>query len=79
LKFNVDNIGNKKELCSYDYLVTLEIKATEAENRQVERWKKSDKECQSAIMIEDTDKVSCLLNNMHYRVREIVLDCMICV
>lgn len=61
----------------FEYLSNLEMKAIETENRQVERWKKSDKEYLSAIESGDERKQIGLLNNMHYRARECVLDCMI--
>lgn len=60
-----------------EYLSDLEVKAIEIENRQVDRWKKSDKEYLSAIESGDERKQIGLLNNMHYRAREIVLDCII--
>lgn len=61
----------------YKYLSDPEARAIETENRQVERWKKSDKEYQTAVTNGDEQKQIGLLNNMHYRAREIVLDCMI--
>lgn len=52
-----------------EYLSNLGVKAIETENRQVERWKKSDKEYLSAVEIGDERKQIGLLNNMHYRSR----------
>lgn len=60
-----------------EYLSNLGVKAIETENRQVERWKKFEKEYLSAVENGDERKQIGLLNNMKYRAREIVLDCMI--
>ena len=61
----------------YKYISEPETRAIETENRQVERWKKSDKEYQTVVESGDDTKANGLLNNMHYMAREIVLDCMI--
>ena len=61
----------------YKYLSDLEAGAIETENRQVERWKKYDKEYLAAVECGDERKANGLLNCLHYMAREIVLDCMI--
>lgn len=61
----------------YKYLSDLEARAIETENRQVERWKKSDKEYLAAVERGDERKANGLLNCLHYMAREIVLECMI--
>ncbi len=55
----------------------LELKVDEAIARQVERWKKSDKEYQSAVVSGDTQKQIGLENCLIYMAREIVFECMI--
>lgn len=61
----------------YKYLSDLEAKVIETENRQVERWKKYDKEYLAAVERGDKRKANGLLSCLHYMAREIVLDCMI--
>lgn len=59
----------------YKYLSDLESRAIETENRQVEHWKKSDKEYLSTVRRGDERKANGLLNCLHHMAREIVLDC----
>ena len=59
------------------YLDELKLKVSEAIARQVERWKKSDKEYQAAVVSGDTDKILGLENCLIYMAREIVFEYMI--
>ena len=59
------------------YLDTLEIRAIEAVDRQVEKWKASDKEYQTAILLGDTPKAVGLVNCLQNMAREIVYDTVI--
>lgn len=59
------------------YLDDLELKVDEAIARQVERWKKSDKEYQAAVVSGNTQKQIGLENCLIYMAREIVFECMV--
>lgn len=59
------------------YLDGLEKRAIKAVDRQVEKWKKSDKEYQAAIIAEDTMKAARLVNCLQSMAREIVYDTII--
>ena len=60
-----------------EYLDDLELKVSEAIARQVERWMKSDKEYQAAVLNGDTEKMIGLENCLITMAREIVFECMI--
>jgi len=60
-----------------EYLGDLEKKVDEAITRQVERWKKSDKEYQAAVLNGDTDKANGLENCLVYMAREVIFECMV--
>ena len=59
------------------YLDDLELKVGEAISRQVELWKKSDKEYQAAVLCGDIDKAVKLENCLVYMVREVIFECMV--
>lgn len=59
------------------YLDDLELKVSEAIARQVERWKKSDKEYQAAVMSGDVEKMLGLENCFVYMARETIFECMV--
>lgn len=59
------------------YLDDLELKVGEAISRQVELWKKSDKEYQAAVLCGDIDKAIKLENCLVYMVREVIFECMV--
>lgn len=61
----------------YSYLDELEIKAIDAVDSQVERWKPSSKEYQIAVEKGDIVKQAGLLNAWEAMAREIIYDCMI--
>lgn len=60
-----------------EYLDELETSVNDALNRQVERWKASDKEYQIAVMNGDTDKAKKLENCLYLMARESVFECMV--
>lgn len=60
-----------------EYLDDLELKVGEAIGRQVERWKKSDKEYQAAFLSGDVDKMLGLENCLISMARELVFESMI--
>lgn len=60
-----------------EYLDTLKTRATEAVDRQAEKWKASDKEYQAAVMSGDTLKTVGLVNCLQSMSREIVYDTII--
>ncbi|MCM1225898.1 MAG: hypothetical protein NC320_00535 [Clostridium sp.] len=60
-----------------EYLDDLELKVGEAIDRQVERWKKSDKEYQAAVLNGDTEKMICLENCLIGMAREVIFECMV--
>lgn len=59
------------------YLDDLETRVNYALNRQVQLWKNSDREYQSAVTVGDTDKQKGLENCFYYMARESVFECMI--
>lgn len=59
------------------YLDTLETRAIEAVDRQVEKWKAADNEYQTAVMSGDTLKAVGLVNCLLNMAREIVYDTII--
>lgn len=59
------------------YLDNIETRAIEAVDRQVEKWKETDKEYQAAVMSGDTLKAVGLANNLQSRAREIINDTII--
>ncbi|MBQ8960309.1 MAG: TnpV protein [Ruminococcus sp.] len=59
------------------YLDGLETRAIKAVDRQIEKWKISDKEYQAAIIAEDTLKAVRLVNCLQSMAREIVYDTII--
>ena len=60
-----------------EYLDELETSVTAALNRQVGRWKASDKEYQLAVLNGDTEKVEGLENCLFLMAREIAFECMV--
>lgn len=59
------------------YLDDLELKVGEAIARQVEHWKKSNKEYQTAVVSGNTQKQIGLENCLICMAREIMFECMI--
>lgn len=59
------------------YLDDLEARVTDALNRQVQLWKDSDNEYQTAVAIGDTNKQNGLENCFYYMARESVFECMV--
>ena len=59
------------------YLDDLEVRVNDALNRQVQLWKESDREYQSAVTVGDTEKQTGLENCFYYMARESVFDCMV--
>ncbi len=59
------------------YLDDLELKVSEAIARQVERWKKSDKEYQAAVVSGNIQKQIGLENCLICMAKEIVFECMV--
>ncbi|MCQ2459726.1 MAG: hypothetical protein MJ081_05050 [Ruminococcus sp.] len=59
------------------YLDDLEARVTDALNRQVQLWKESDREYQTAVAIGDTNKQNGLENCFYYMARESVFECMV--
>lgn len=59
------------------YLDDLEVRVNDALNRQVQLWKNSDREYQSAVAIGDTNKQNGLENCFYYMARESVFECMV--
>ena len=59
------------------YLDDLELKVREAIDRQVERWKKSDKAYQAAVLSGDTEKMLGLENCFIGMARKVIFDCMV--
>jgi hypothetical protein len=61
----------------YSYLDNLEVRAIEAVDRQVERWKSHSKEYQIAVEKSDIVKQAGMLNAWEAMAKEIIYDCMI--
>lgn len=59
------------------YLDDLEQRVGDAIDRQVELWKQSDKEYQSAVLAGDVQKAAGLENFLVYMAREAVFKCMV--
>lgn len=59
------------------YLDELESSVTDAVDRQVQIWKDSDREYQTAVALGDTKKQIGLANCFYYMARESVFDCMV--
>lgn len=59
------------------YLDELEARVTDALNRQVQLWKESDREYQTAVTVGDIDKQNGLENCFCYMARESVFECMV--
>lgn len=59
------------------YLDDLESSVTNALNRQIQLWKDSDKEYQTAVAVGDTEKQTGLENCFYYMARESVFNCMV--
>ncbi|MDD6082734.1 MAG: hypothetical protein PUB89_07810 [Oscillospiraceae bacterium] len=59
------------------YLDDLETRVNDALNRQVQLWKESDREYQTAVAVGDTDKQNGLENCFYYMARESVFECMV--
>lgn len=60
-----------------EYLDDMEMKVGKAIDRQVELWKKPDKEYQAAVISGDTDKAKRLENCLVYMAREAIFECMV--
>lgn len=60
-----------------EYLDALELKVREAIDRQVERWKKSDKEYHTAVLSGDDNKMIGLENCLISMAREVIFECMV--
>ena len=60
-----------------NYLDGLEVRVNDALNRQVQLWKESDREYQTAVAVGDTDKQIGLENCFYYMARESVFECMV--
>ena len=60
-----------------EYLDDLEKRVNGAIDRQVERWKKSDKEYLIAVDKGDIQKAAGLENCLVFMAREIIFDCMV--
>ncbi len=60
-----------------EYLDDLELKVGVAIDRQVECWKKSNKEYQVSVLSGDVDKMLGLENCFVGMAREVIFDCMI--
>lgn len=59
------------------YLDDLESRVNDALNRQVQLWKNSDREYQTAVAVGDTEKQTGLENCFLYMARESVFECMV--
>ena len=59
------------------YLDDLEQRVGDATDRQVELWKLSDKEYQTAVLLCDLQKAAGLENCLVYMAREVVFECMV--
>ena len=59
------------------YLDNLKLKTSKAIDRQVERWKKLDKEYQAFVLSGDVNKLLGLKNCFIGMAREAIFDCMI--
>jgi len=59
------------------YLDDLEQRVGDAIDRQVELWKQSDKEYQTAVLAGDVQKAAGLENCLVYMAREAVFECMV--
>lgn len=59
------------------YLDDLEQRVGDAIDRQVELWKKTDKEYQTAVLTGDVQKAAGLENCLVYMAREAVFECMV--
>lgn len=59
------------------YLDDLEQRVGDAIDRQVELWKKDDKEYQIAVLSGDIQKAAGLENCLVYMAREVIFECMV--
>lgn len=59
------------------YLDDLEVSVTAALNRQMERWKTSDKEYQIVVLNGDNGKAKKLENRLYFMAIELVFECMV--
>jgi len=59
------------------YLDELETRVNNALNRQVQLWKDSDREYQTAVAVGDTEKQKGIENCFYYMARESVFECMV--
>ncbi len=59
------------------YLDDLEQRVDDAIDRQVELWKRADKEYQTAVLTGDVQKAAGLENCLVYMAREAVFECMV--
>ena len=59
------------------YLDDMELKVSEAINRQVKLWKQSDSCYQKAVLVGDTEKILGLENCFISMAREAVFECMV--
>ena len=59
------------------YLDDLENRVNDTLNRQVQLWKNSDREYQTAVAVGDTEKQTGLENCFYYMARESVFECMV--
>ncbi len=59
------------------YLDDLENRVNDTLNRQVQLWKESDQEYQTAVAVDDTEKQTGLENCFYYMARESVFECMV--
>ena len=74
-KSAMDRLVNEGKII--EYLDVLELKVDEAITRLVERWKKSDKCYQKAVLSGDAKKMLGLENCFIDMTREIVFECMV--
>ena len=59
------------------YLDDLEVSVTAALNRQMERWKTSDKEYQIVVLNGDNGKAKKFENRLYFMAIELVFECMV--
>ena len=59
------------------YLDDMELKVSEAINRQVKLWKQSDSCYQKAVLVGDTEKILGLENCFISMARDAVFECMV--
>lgn len=59
------------------YLDDLKQRVDDAIDRQVELWKRADKEYQTAVLTGDVQKAAGLENCLVYMAREAVFECMV--